>query len=128
MLDNDNEQGTLSTSPQVHMDTNPTHTRYECCWLQMDLLDETLERYKAQLNTNGFHQREGWDYNMTYSLVVKVATIRTTLTLVVARDWSLHHLDVCNAFLNDKLMEEVFMEQTLDFINLYQPRHVCKLN
>lgn len=34
----------------------------------------SLERYKARLVAKGFHQRDGEDYNLTYSLVVKAST------------------------------------------------------
>ncbi|GJY95416.1 ribonuclease H-like domain-containing protein [Tanacetum coccineum] len=45
------------------------------------------------------------------SLVVKPATIRTVLSLVVSRDWPIHQLDVKNAFLLGHLSEIVYMYQ-----------------
>ncbi|GJV21312.1 ribonuclease H-like domain-containing protein [Tanacetum coccineum] len=41
------------------------------------------------------------DFDETFSLVVKPATIRTVLSLVVSRQWPIHQLDVKNAFLNE---------------------------
>nr|GEV29846.1 ribonuclease H-like domain-containing protein [Tanacetum cinerariifolium] len=56
-------------------------------------------RYKARLVANGSSQQLGVDFDETFSPVVKPATIRTVLSLVVSRQWPIHQLDVKNAFL-----------------------------
>ncbi|GJU86721.1 ribonuclease H-like domain-containing protein [Tanacetum coccineum] len=43
--------------------------------------DRSLSRYKARLVANGHSQQQGIDYDETFSLVVKPATIRTVLSL-----------------------------------------------
>nr|GEY34124.1 ribonuclease H-like domain-containing protein [Tanacetum cinerariifolium] len=45
----------------------------------------TLSRYKACLVANGSSQQQGVDFNETFSPVIKPATIRTVLSLVVSR-------------------------------------------
>jgi hypothetical protein len=56
----------------------------------------TLEWYKACWVLHGFTQRPGVDYNKTFSPVVKLATVRTVLSLSVSRSWPVHPLDVMN--------------------------------
>jgi hypothetical protein len=90
--------------------------------------DGTIDRYKARLVAKGFKQRFGIDYENTFSLVVKIATIRTVLALSVSRGWSLRHLDVKNAFLHGVLKEEVYMRQPPGFENPDDPNYICRLD
>jgi hypothetical protein len=77
--------------------------------------DGTLDRYKTRLVAKGFKQRYGIDYDDTFSPLVKIAIVRTILTIDVSRGWSLRQLDVQNAFLHGFLEEEVYMQQPLGF-------------
>lgn len=90
--------------------------------------DGTIDRYKARLVAKGFKQRYGIDYEDTFSPVVKIATIRTVLSVVVSRGWSLRQLDVKNAFLHGVLEEEVYMKQPPGFENSHTPHHICRLD
>jgi len=42
----------------------------------------TINKYKARLVENGFHQKASFDYTETFSLVAKLVTVRTILTLI----------------------------------------------
>ena len=84
-------------------------------------------RYKARLVVNGFQQKEGIDYNEIFSLVVKLTTIRTILTLV-ARDYLyLKQMDVKTTFLHGDLEEEIYMMQPQDFEVRDKKKMVCKV-
>jgi histone deacetylase 1/2 len=88
--------------------------------------DGSIDRYKGRLVAKGFKQQYGIDYEDTLSPVVKVATVRLVLSLVVARGWCLRQLDVLNVFLHSILEEEVYMKQPPGFEN--GSHLVCKLD
>jgi hypothetical protein len=89
--------------------------------------DDSFDRNKARLVAKGFKQRYGIDYEDTFSPVVKAATVRIVLSIVVSRGWTLRQLDVQNAFLHDILEEEVYMRQSPGYENKMKPGYVCKL-
>jgi hypothetical protein len=88
----------------------------------------SLDRYKAHWVLRGFTQRPGVDYDETFSPVVKFATVRAVLSLVLSRDWVIHQLDVKNAFLHGTLTETVYCSQPIGFVDADRPDLVCRLN
>nr|KYP67571.1 Retrovirus-related Pol polyprotein from transposon TNT 1-94 [Cajanus cajan] len=95
----------------------PNRTPIGCKWVfrVKENLDATVHKYKARLVAKGFHQQFGYDYNETFSPVIKPVTVRLILTLVLTHRWPLKQLDVNNAFLNGTLAEEVYMTQPTGF-------------
>jgi histone deacetylase 1/2 len=91
-------------------------------------VDGSIDCYKARLVAKGLKQRYGIDYEDTFSPVVKAATIRLILSIVVSRGWSLRQLDVQNAFLHGILDEEVYMYQPPGYEVKGKKIFVCKLD
>jgi len=71
--------------------------------------DGSLDKYKARLVARGFTQRYGYDYDETFSPVVKATTLRILIGLAAAFDWKIVHWDAVTAFLNGRLSAEVYM-------------------
>ncbi|RWR73399.1 Gag-protease-integrase-RT-RNaseH polyprotein [Cinnamomum micranthum f. kanehirae] len=100
-----------------------------CKWVFKTKRDSKgkVERFKARLVAKGFTQREGIDYNETYSPVSKKDSFRIIMALVAHFNLKLHQMDVKTAFLNGNLEEEVYMEQPEGFIKQSEKKLVCKL-
>ena len=74
-----------------------------------------VERYKARLVAQGFTQKDGIDYDKTFSLVVRFESIRTIIALAARQNLQLHQIDITTAFLNGTLEEVIYMKQSEGF-------------
>ena len=89
--------------------------------------DGSIEKYKSRFVARGFSQKEGIDYEETFSPVAKYTSIRSVLSLAAIMKWKVHYMDVKTAFLNGVVEEEVYVEQPLGFETHDRETHVCKL-
>ena len=89
--------------------------------------DGSVSRYKARLVAKGYAQTYGIDYEETFSPVARMATVRAVIAMAAAKGWSLHQMDVKNAFLHGDLQEEVYMMQPEGYQDDAQPHLVCRL-
>ncbi|WKA05580.1 hypothetical protein VitviT2T_023541 [Vitis vinifera] len=98
-------------------------------WVFINKMDENciIVRNKARLVAQGFNQEEGIYYEETFALVARLEAIRMLLAFVCFKNFVLYQMDVKNAFLNDFINEEVYVEQPLDFQSFNFPNHVFKL-
>ncbi|KAH9293054.1 hypothetical protein KI387_041741, partial [Taxus chinensis] len=76
----------------------------------------TVDKCKARLVANGYAQKEGIDYEETFSPTAKIKTIRMIFALAAQFGWKVHQMDVKSAFLNGDLQEEVYMTQPEGYV------------
>ena len=90
-------------------------------------MDGKVSTSKARLVAKGFTQRQGIDYEETFSPVAMVKSIRILLAIAAYYDYEIWQMDVKTAFLNGNLQEEVYMTQPDGFTS-EDGTKVCKLN
>ena len=100
-----------------------------CKWVYKTKCDSkgNVERYKARLVAKGFTQREGIDYNETFSPVSCKDSFRIIMALVAHYNLELHQMDVKTAFLNGDLYENVYMAQPKGFVMEGKENMGCRL-
>ena len=74
-----------------------------------------------------YTQKEGTDYEETFSLVAMLKSIRILLSIAAHYNFEIWQMDVKTAFLNGNLEEEIYMMQPKGFIAKKQEHMVCKL-
>jgi hypothetical protein len=89
-----------------------------CKWVYKIKCDSkgNIDRFKARLVAKGFTQREGIDYNETFSPVSSKDSFKIIMALVAHYNLELHQMYVKTAFLNEDLYENVYMAQPKGFI------------
>ena len=90
-------------------------------------LDGKVETLKARLVAKGYTQKEGIDYEETFSPVAMLKSIRIPLAVTASLDYEIWQMDVKTAFLNGSLEEDIYMQQPEGFIARGQEHMECKL-
>lgn len=89
---------------------------------------QALQKMKElEIKKEEHFQREGIDYDKTFSLVVRFASIRLILAIVTHLNLELFQMDVKTAILNGELDDEIYMDQPVVFEVSGQERKVCRL-
>jgi hypothetical protein len=91
------------------------------------LADGSIDKYKARFVAKGYSQKQGIDYNETFSPVGKFTSLRCILAIAVYEDLELHNMDVDTAFLYGELSDNIYVTQPEGFIDHSHPSFVCKL-
>ena len=73
--------------------------------------DGSVEKYKARFVAKGHAQKEGIDYEETFTPVARYTSIRTVICFVAQMGWEIYQMDVKTTFLNGVIEEEVYIEQ-----------------
>jgi hypothetical protein len=87
----------------------------------------SIEKYKARFFARGFSQKEGIDYEETFTPMARYTSIRTIISFVAKMKWKLHQMDMKTSFPNGVIEEEVYIEKPQGFEVEYRKSHVCRL-
>ncbi|KAH9753253.1 Integrase catalytic domain-containing protein [Citrus sinensis] len=100
------------------------HIRCKWIYKRKRGVDERVETFKARLVAKGFTQKEGIDYEETFSLVAMLKSIKILLSIAAVLDYEIWQMDVKIAFLNGYLEEDIYMQQPDGFIQKGQEHMV----
>jgi hypothetical protein len=88
--------------------------------------DGNLTKYKARLCVQGFHQREGINYQDVFSPKGRLTSLRIMLTICALNQFEVHQMDVRCAFLNGTPEEDLYIHAPLGLDAA--PKTVLKLH
>lgn len=74
-----------------------------------------IKEYKARLVAKDFMQRQGFDYEETYSPVARLITIRTLLAVINHKNLIAQQMDVKSVFLHGTIKEDIYMRKPEGF-------------
>ena len=86
-----------------------------------------MERYKARYVARGFNLVHGIDFNLTYSPVASITSIRLVLAIAAKYKWIIKQIDIKTAFLNGLVEEEIYINQPEGYIKKGNENLVCRL-
>ncbi|KAH9296875.1 hypothetical protein KI387_028557, partial [Taxus chinensis] len=89
-----------------------------CKWVYRtkDIVDGSIDKYKARLVAKDFSQVEGIDYSETFAPVAKMDYVRLVLAIAASHGWPVYQMDMKSAFLHGDLKEEIYMGQPAGFV------------
>jgi hypothetical protein len=93
-------------------------------WKNKEGENGEVVRHKSRLVAQGYSQKEGIDYEETFTPVAHLEAIRIFLAFSIAKGFKLYQMDVKSAFLNGVLEEEVYVKQPPSFKSEKYP-HRC---
>ncbi|KAE8542525.1 hypothetical protein D1P53_001305 [Cryptococcus gattii VGV] len=85
--------------------------------------DGQVNRYKARLVAQGFTQRPGVDFELTFAPTSRLSTLRLVLIITAKEDLDIAQADVKSAYLNGQLDEEIFMR----YPQAVKPKEGCNV-
>ena len=99
-----------------------------CKWVykRKRRIDGKFETFKARLVPKGYTQKEGIDYEETFSPIAMLKPVKIHLSIATHYDYEIWQMDVKTTFLNGNLEEEIYMVQPEGFIAKNQEHMICK--
>nr|GEX06910.1 retrovirus-related Pol polyprotein from transposon TNT 1-94 [Tanacetum cinerariifolium] len=98
-------------------------------WLWKNKRDEenTVIRNKSRLVAKGYAQKEGVDFEESFTLVTRLEAVRLFIACAAHKSFTIYQMDVKTSFLYGPLKEEVFVNQPDGFVDPYHPDKVYQL-
>ncbi|GJU43765.1 copia protein [Tanacetum coccineum] len=127
----DQDAPSLSTL-QTPQETNPLlflpvlKNNFTILKVKLDKLGVVLKN-KAWLVARGYHQKEGIDFEESFTPVARLEAIRIFIGYASHKNMTVYQMDVKTAFLNGILRDEVYVCQPDGFVDQDNPNHVYKL-
>nr|GFA95260.1 hypothetical protein [Tanacetum cinerariifolium] len=86
-------------------------------WLWKNKRDEEniVIRNKSRLVAKGYAQKEGVDFEESFTLVARLEAVRLFIAYATHKSFTIYQMDLKTAFLYGPLKEEVFICQSLQF-------------
>ena len=100
----------------------------------MKYIDGAPNKFKMRLTAKGCNQREGIDFDETFSPVARITTIRFLVAYAVGASFVFRQADITNAFPNASLDRTIYLDvdgvlaEILRDIIDYQPGDLIKLS
>ena len=85
------------------------HTRFKWIYKRKRCADGKVETFKARIMAKGYTQKEGVNYEETFSPIAMLKSIHILLSIATYLDYGIWQMDVKIAFLNDYLKECIYM-------------------
>jgi len=100
--------------------------RYKWVFVRKQNEKNEIVRYKARLVAQGFSQRLGIDYEVTYSSVMNTITFRYLIGLSVFKNCDMYLMDVVTAYLYGSLDNDIYMNipEGLKMLDTSKPREM----
>eukprot|EP00253_Pinus_taeda_P016732 PITA_16732 len=89
--------------------------------------DGSIEKNKARFMAKGYAQKEGINYEETFTLVARYTSVKPVISLAAQMGWEIHQMDVKTIFLDRVIEEEVYIDQPKGFKTHEKRTHVCRL-
>ena len=86
-----------------------------------------VEIFKVRLVAKWYTQKEGINYEETFSPIALLKSIRILLSIDAVLDYEIWQMDVKTSFLKGHFEEDIYTQQTYGFIKKGQEHIVCKL-
>nr|GEZ76205.1 hypothetical protein [Tanacetum cinerariifolium] len=98
-------------------------------WLWKNKLDEenTVIRNKSRLVAKGYAQKEGVDFEESFTPVALLEAVRLFIAYAAHKSFTVYQMDIKTAFLYGPLKEEVYVNQPDGFVDPYHPDKVYRL-